>query len=70
MRGKTGSAGRLHVTEEEVLAAITDAASDQPTATFEDVVGWVAQEYGQDPKTFLKTYPQAREAYKRASRPN
>jgi len=57
------------LTEEEVVDEIINAA-DQPTATFEDVVGWVAQEYGQDLKTFLNTYPQVREAYQRASRPN
>jgi len=58
------------VTEQEVYAAITDAASDQPTATFENIVGWVAQGYGQDLQTFLKAYPRAREAYDGADRPN
>jgi hypothetical protein len=55
-------------TEEVVYFQIENAAADQPEATFEKVVGWVVQEYGQDMATFLKDYPQARQAYDKADR--
>jgi hypothetical protein len=56
------------VPHEQVYAEIAAAASDQPEATFESVVGWVAQKYGQDLKTFLEAFPQARKYYDQSYR--
>ena len=55
--------------DEQVYADITAAATDQPRAGFEKVVGWVAQEYGQDMEPFIEDYPQARNYYEQAYRP-
>jgi hypothetical protein len=64
----TTSPKAYDVTNEQVYAEIT-SAGDQPKATFEDVVGWVAQNYGQDLETFLERYPYARKYYEQAYRP-
>ena len=58
-----------NVAPEEVYAEIGAAVLDDPTAPFEKIVGWLAESYGQDLHSFLQVFPQAREVYDQAYRP-